>query len=120
MGAVGTMAEFKMALSPQEAACYEMLIEAAEAGLPCPVNIDIEIALGYDSCSMGALTILRLERRGLIRVKRYQRFREVQIVETGKWTAKHPSMHTDRPHVPRGAGSRACHTDRKLFRKGRL
>ena len=105
-------------LTPQEQACYEMLIEAAEMGQPCPVNIDIEVALGYDSCSMGALTITRLERKGLIRVKRYQRFREVQIVETGKWTARHPSMQTDRPHVPRGMRSAQCITDRKLYRKG--
>lgn len=110
----------RTALSPQEQICLAMLSAAAEANEPCPVNIDIEVELGYESCSMGALTISRLERRGLIVVKRYQRFREVQIVETGKWTARHPSMHTDRPHVPRGARSRSCHTDRKLFRKGRL
>lgn len=103
-------------LTPQELACYQMLVEAADKGLPCPVNMDIEMALGYDSCSMGALTITRLERKGLINVRRYQRFREVQIVETGKWTARHPAMQTDRPHVPRGMKGRQCHTDRKLYK----
>lgn len=108
-----------MSLRPSEQLVYAELCRAAEEGEPCPNNIDLEILAGYDSCSMGALTISRLEQRGLIRVVRYQRYREVMIVETGKWTAKHPAMKTFKPHVPRGTRSQACHTDRKLY-KGRV
>lgn len=113
MGAVDSLSRFDRAI-------YFELCRAAEAGEVCPNYLDLNEVAGYESASASPYAVARLEAKGLIIVKRYQRFREVQIVETGKWTAKHPSMHTDRPHVPRGAGSRTCHTDRKLFRKGRL
>jgi len=93
-------------LNEAELRVYELLVEASESGLPCPQNIDLEILAGFDSTSMGPKLIRKLEAKGLIRVVRYQRFREVQIVETGKWTARPASMHVDRPHVPRGAVSR--------------
>lgn len=107
-------------LSRNEQIVYAALVEAAEQGQPCPVNMDLEMLAGLDSCSMGSWLMARLEAKGMIVVRRYQRFREVQIVETGKWTARHPSMHVDRPHVPRGMRSRGPRpTDRKPYKRGR-
>lgn len=107
-------------LSRFDRAIYAELCRAADADEVCPNYLDLNEIAGYESAASSPYSVARLESKGLIRVKRYQRFREVQIVETGKWTARHPSMHSERPHVPKGAGSRVCHTDRKLFRKGRL
>lgn len=104
-------------LSHNETIVYAALVEAAENNRPCPINMDLEELTGLDSCSMGTWLMQRLEMKGLIIVRRYQRFREVQIVETGKWTARHPSMHVERPHVPRGMRSRGPRpTDRKPYK----
>lgn len=85
-----------------ERTTYRALAEAARAGLPCPSNIDIEILCGYNSCSMGPALVKRLERKGLIRVERYQRFRIVEIVATGERTAQASNMRDVTPHVPKG------------------
>jgi len=90
-------------LGPAERIAYRLINHAAETDLPCPVNIDLEVAAGFNSTSMGPKLVRKLERRGLIRVSRYQRFRLVEIVATGKQTARHPSMHGDRPLVRRGS-----------------
>lgn len=102
-------------LSPSEAKAYALIYDAAERFIPCPQNLDLEIAAGFNSTSMGPKLVNRLEHKGLIVVKRYQKFREVQIVATGKWTAPSESMHVIRPHVPRGA-RRAVATDRKPYK----
>ncbi|GHC97596.1 hypothetical protein [Novosphingobium pokkalii] len=85
-----------------ERTTYRALAEAAEAGLPCPSNIDIEMLCGYNSCSMGPVMVKRLERKGFIRVERYQRFRIVEIVATGARTARAANMRADTPHIPKG------------------
>ena len=95
-------------LAPAERIAYQLINHAAEHGYPCPVNIDLEVATGFNSTSMGPKLVRKLERRGLIRVSRFQRFRLVEIVATGKHTARHPSMHADRPLVRRGARSAAA------------
>lgn len=95
-------------LRPAERIAYRLIHHAAERGYPCPVNIDLEVAAGFNSSSMGPKLVRMLERRGLIRVSRFQRFRLVEIVATGKTTARHPSMHADRPLVRRGARSAAA------------
>lgn len=92
-------------LAPAEWIAYRLINHAAEHDQPCPVNIDLEVATGFNSTSMGPKLVRNLERRGLIRVSRFQRFRLVEIVATGKQTARHPSMHADRPLVRRGARS---------------
>jgi len=105
-------------LAPAERIAYQLINHAAEHGQPCPVNIDLEVATGFNSTSMGPKLVRKLERRGLIRVSRYQRFRLVEIVATGKQTARHPSMHGDRPLVRRGARSAAAMglpSDRKPY-----
>jgi hypothetical protein len=89
-------------LSYPEQLVYEALREAAANGDQCPLNLDLEMITGFNSGSMGPVLVQRLERKGLIVVERYQRFRRVQIVATGQWTARSPSQHVERPHVPRG------------------
>lgn len=105
-------------LPPAERIAYALINHAAEFGEPCPVNIDLEVATGFNSSSMGPKLVRKLENRGLIRVSRFQRFRLVEIVATGKQTARHPSMQTDRPLVRRGARSAAARglpADRKPY-----
>lgn len=109
-------------VTPWEAVAYDEIVNAALAGFPCPLNLDIEMLIGCNSGSVVSTVVKRLERKGLIVVRRYQRFREVQIVATGKWTARSPHQHSEQPHVPRrpGASRSAMPTERKLYRKGRL
>jgi hypothetical protein len=105
-------------LAPAERIAYQLINHAAEHGQPCPVNIDLEVATGFNSSSMGPKLVRKLESRGLIRVSRFQRFRLVEIVATGKQTARHPSMHADRPLVRRGARSASAMglpSDRKPY-----
>lgn len=90
-------------LSAKEQFVYDWLNRAAEKGQVCPTNIDIEVELGLDSCSMGSWIFQRLELKGLIVVQRGQRSREVQIVKTGKWTAPSRPTQPTRPHVQRGS-----------------
>lgn len=92
-------------LSKPERMAFQALWDAAEAGRPCPTNIDLEVMIGYASSSMGSSVVRRLEAKGMIRVRRYQRFREIQIVATGRWTARAVSQHSVNPHVPRGCGA---------------
>jgi DNA-binding MarR family transcriptional regulator len=105
-------------LRRSEQIILDALAHAAEHNQPCPINMDLEFLIGADSTSTASWIIARLEEKGLIKVERFQRFRVVEIVKTGKRTARSPSMHTERPHVPRGVRSGVCHTDRKLYRKG--
>lgn len=107
-------------LTASEMIIYDALYNAAEKGEVCPLNLDLEILIGANSCSMGPKMVRRLEEKGLIRVIRYQKFREVLVVSTGKRTARSPSMHVDRPHVPRGTRTGQQVTSRKLYRQGRL
>jgi DNA-binding MarR family transcriptional regulator len=62
------------------------LIRAANAGQPCPKADDLQELLGCYSNSTPTEVIRRLEKRGLIKVERYQRGRRVTIVSTGKMT----------------------------------
>ena len=89
-------------LTPAEAITYRMIYDAAEAGEPCPMNIDIEIAIGASSSSMGPKTVARLEAKGLIRVQRAHRARIVEITATGKCTSCPPDQRTDLPRRDRG------------------
>lgn len=109
-------------VTPWEAVAYDEIVEAAFTGTPCPTGLDIEMLIGCNSSSVAPTVVKRLERKGLIVVRRFQRFREVQIVATGQWTARSPHQHSEQPHVPRrkGASRSAMPTERKLYRKGRL
>lgn len=107
-------------LTPQERIIYQALVEAACLNQVCPNYLDLNELAGYESASASPGVVKRLEQKGLIRVMRYQRFRRVQIVATGDWTARSPSMHVEHAHVPRGTrSSHPVPTDRKPY-KGRL
>ena len=70
---------------------YAAYLAAAERGLPAPTCDQLcDLLDNGDGGPVVATTVnitRRLEQRGLIRVVRYQRYREVQIVATGQWTA---------------------------------
>lgn len=107
-------------LTPTEAAVYRALCDAADNGRVCPNVLDLLEIIGCESLSTPSVIVKRLEEKNLIAVVRYQRFRRVQILATGRWTARSPSMHVERPHVPRGAGSRSpAPTDRKPYKTRR-
>lgn len=93
-----------------------MIAEAANNNEPCPSNLDIEMKLGCNSTSVAPTVVRMLEEKGYIRVTRYQRAREVEIVSTGMKTARHPDRKTNKPHIPRGTRTRSHHTDRKLYK----
>lgn len=74
---------------------YAAMCAAAEAGARAPTADQLcelldEDGSGGPSISGTVLMLRRLEQRGLIRIRRFQRYREVQIVATGKWTAAAP------------------------------
>lgn len=80
------------AMTKAETVVLAMIEEAAENQWPCPVNIDLEVAAGFSSCSMGSKIVRLLERKGLVIVERSQKARRVQVIASGKWTAW-PSWH---------------------------
>ena len=93
-----------MGAEQAETIAYQAVFAAAEAGAPCPSADDLAEALGFRSVSGTVDVLHRLERRGLIKVDRYQRGRQVTIVSTGKKTAE-PSCRVShwriaRPPVP--------------------
>lgn len=92
-------------LTNYEQTVLRMIEVAAEAGLPCPSNLDIEMELGCNSTSVAPVVVRRLEEKGFIIVTRYQRAREITVASTGLSTARHPQRTTNRKHVPRGSGS---------------
>lgn len=67
---------------------YGALHRAAVNGKPCPTADDLVEVSGYSAVSSTVEAIQRLERRGLIEVHRFQRSRQIKIVESGQWTAR--------------------------------
>ena len=65
----------------------DLLMKAAERGDPCPKNSDLSAAAGCSSPSASVNFMKRLEREGVISVKRGNVARVVTIVATGKSTA---------------------------------
>lgn len=64
------------------------LTSAAEQGAYCPTADDLSDMIDSNAVSTTVAIIHRLERRGLVKVERYQRSRRVTIVETGCSTAE--------------------------------
>lgn len=90
-------------MTPNETIIYDALCGTAARGEVCPNYLLLNELINAESSSTSPAIVKRLEDRGLIRVLRFQRFREVQIVATGEWTMKSPNQQTSSPHVPRGA-----------------
>lgn len=104
-------------LTDTQTVVYAAIFYAAEMGLPCPKGEELNDLLGYTSDGASRFTVARLEAMGLLKVKRYQRFREVYVVALGKWTARDPSQHSDRVHVPRRkVGNTPITEDRGTYR----
>ena len=76
-----------ISLPTWERAALDCIIAAAEAGRVAPTGDELQECCGCDSISTTVNLVQRLERKGLIRVERYQRTRRITIVSTGKATA---------------------------------
>lgn len=82
-----TRREIAAARLRAEAKVMSALIEAADSGLAAPTNIALQDLLGCGSMSTPVSIVQSLEKRGLIRVDRYQRTRRITIIESGKATS---------------------------------
>lgn len=91
------MASTPGAMSTRTRLIFRMLIDAAEAGRPCPSNADIAAETGGDARSYGTHALQQLEQLGLIRVHRSHNTRIVTIVSSGKATADPEDCSTLRP-----------------------
>lgn len=91
-------------LTEDEVIIYAALFDAAERGAPCPTGEDLNDLTGRSSDSASRNVVERLaEQKGLIRRdKTNQRFRKIQIVATGKWTAASEDQRSNGVHMPRG------------------
>ena len=67
---------------------FAMLKFAANEGQPCPKNETFCMELGFASTSGPVAMLARLERKGMIRVQRFQKSRMVEIIASGKKTAE--------------------------------
>lgn len=74
-------------LSAWEREVLACIAEAAEAGRVAPTGDELQERCGCESISTTVHLVQRLERKGLIRVERYQRTRRITILSTGKATA---------------------------------
>lgn len=75
-------------MTPKEQIIYDMLLNAAEHGDPCPSNAVLATAIGANSMSGPVRYVNDLVAKGYIRVARAQRSRIVTITATGKSTTK--------------------------------
>lgn len=85
---------------PWEMMVYRELRRAALAGEPCPTCDALVDLIGANAVATTVNIIRRLETRGLIKVKRYQRTRQVWVAEVDASTAE-PS--SDAQHWREGA-----------------
>lgn len=74
-------------LTAWERTILDAIVDAAEHGRPAPKAIELQDLCGCLSISITVHIVRRLERKGLIRVERYQRSRRITIVSTGRTTA---------------------------------
>lgn len=74
------------ALTDRERQLLALLEAAAEAQRPAPENGELAERLGMKSISGPPALLKRLEARGMIRVARFSKSRQVTIVATGKAT----------------------------------
>lgn len=72
---------------PWEMQIYRSIRAAALADLPCPTCDDLADLTGASAVASTVNVIHRLERKGVIKVERYQRSRRCYVFEVSKWTA---------------------------------
>ena len=70
---------------------YNALVDAAERGLPCPTNEEIQDLTGFKTSAASQQLLRRLESDGRIRLNGERRSRSVTIIATGKTTGQRES-----------------------------
>lgn len=93
------------ALAPREQAILNAIEKAARSGEPCPDNATLACIIDASSISSPVAYLKRLEEKGVVRVKRYQRGRQVTIVTSGLSTREPANR---QPHW-RDRGKRSYH-----------
>lgn len=75
-------------LSPDEQTVLAALTEAAKDGRRCPTTDELLELMPHRASASGVIELLdRLEAKGHIGIRRFQRSRQVYIHSIGKWTA---------------------------------
>lgn len=89
---------------------YAMMVEAAEAGAPCPTNPDIAAKFG---CSKDSVknTLRRLRDSGALRLTGRDPLRRATVVATGARTAALPPRRLPPPLACREDGRLYCPDD---------
>ena len=82
-------------LTPREKAILEAVTRAAENGEACPSNAILACITDCESISAPVRNLQMLEKKGLIKVVRFQRARQVTILASGRKT-KEPDL--KQPH----------------------
>jgi SOS-response transcriptional repressor LexA len=77
-----------MLLTERQQRLYDTIAAAARSGVVCPTNRAIAAASGMVSASAVADALGRLQRKGKVRVERYNRARVVHLPELGLATAQ--------------------------------
>jgi hypothetical protein len=80
---------------------YAEVVRCAVEEITMTGQDDLSSLLGGSSVSTTVSIMHRLERKGLIRVKRYQRSRHVYVVEMDRWTAEPVNKSPHWRDVPR-------------------
>lgn len=91
-------------LTPRETVVFDAIKRAARAGEVCPSNLDLSALLDCESVATPTRYLKMLEKKGVVRVKRYQQGRTVSIVGTDLATREPASrtMHwRNRPKLTR-------------------
>lgn len=70
-------------LTPREQAVFDAIERAARAGEPCPDNMTLACIVDCESLATPVRNLQMLEKKGFVRVTRYQRARQVTIVASG-------------------------------------
>lgn len=94
----------------EERIVLQALVRAANAGQRCPTADDLlELLPHLNSVSTTVVILKRLERKGMIKVDRYQRARRVTILKSGKATAAPSSLAPHWRDRPRDVPAPAQH-----------
>lgn len=75
-------------LTPREQAVLDAVTAAARKGEPCPDNNTLACIIDCNSPSAAVRNLQMLEKKGVVKVVRFQRARQVTIVASGLKTAE--------------------------------
>ena len=86
------MVQVFTSLTERQRKLYEEILKAAQAGKVCPTNREIAASSGLVSASAVADALGRLQRKGVVEVKRYSRARVVVFPAVGVSTGEPPEL----------------------------